>query len=336
MTQHAIESGDLAPNPAGAGDPELATICALGRLMALSPWELISRIELGTATGNLAASCASPGAGDNPPRGGLTGAAFASLASIARSLQRNPLPPLKPGQGTLLPAPSPPAPSARPAEIEPHGDDEPVPALSTWRQPASNDEDRRLRQQVRAGALGLVAALALFVPTLLWLGGWPGAQLAPADGDPMPVRAVETPVPARAIEAPQLPEARPSATTEEGASTAPRKPAGAAELSAAVTAEPAPVVGAVQTKPAAEEVVQEARRRIDSGDVAGARDLLAGVDNDPQGLVGYALAETYDPNMLAAWGARGIAADVAKAKVLYGEALERGNALAGRRLDALQ
>jgi TPR repeat protein len=48
------------------------------------------------------------------------------------------------------------------------------------------------------------------------------------------------------------------------------------------------------------------------------------------------LAETYDPNMLAAWGIRGVAPDVPKAKALYGEALDLGNARARQRLDALQ
>jgi TPR repeat protein len=64
--------------------------------------------------------------------------------------------------------------------------------------------------------------------------------------------------------------------------------------------------------------------------------LLGAPDSQVHGLVAFALAETYDPNMLAAWGTRGVAADVAKAKALYGEALERGVARARRRLEALQ
>ena len=50
----------------------------------------------------------------------------------------------------------------------------------------------------------------------------------------------------------------------------------------------------------------------------------------------FALAETYDPNMLAAWGTRGVAADVAKARALYRKALSLGAERAQVRLDALR
>ncbi len=50
----------------------------------------------------------------------------------------------------------------------------------------------------------------------------------------------------------------------------------------------------------------------------------------------FALAETYDPNMLAAWGTRGVAADVAKARALYRKALSLGAERAQVRLDALK
>jgi TPR repeat protein len=50
----------------------------------------------------------------------------------------------------------------------------------------------------------------------------------------------------------------------------------------------------------------------------------------------FALAETYDPNMLAAWGTRGVTADVARARALYQKALGLGVASAQNRLDALK
>jgi hypothetical protein len=89
-------------------------------------------------------------------------------------------------------------------------------------------------------------------------------------------------------------------------------------------------------RPSPEPLVQEARERIERGDVAGARDLLANADTDPTGLVLFALGESYDPNMLAAWGMRGISADIEKAKGLYAAALSLGYAAARQRLDALQ
>jgi len=85
-----------------------------------------------------------------------------------------------------------------------------------------------------------------------------------------------------------------------------------------------------------EPLVQEARQRIERGDVPGARDLLAHAETDPSGLVLFTLAETYDPNMLAAWGMRGISSDIDKAKGLYAAALSLGYAAATQRLDALQ
>jgi len=54
-----------------------------------------------------------------------------------------------------------------------------------------------------------------------------------------------------------------------------------------------------------EEVLAQANRRVRSGDVIGARDMLAAAEDGARGPVTFALAETYDPNMLAAWGSRG-------------------------------
>jgi hypothetical protein len=74
------------------------------------------------------------------------------------------------------------------------------------------------------------------------------------------------------------------------------------------------------------DLIAQASRRLESGDVAGARELLAAAEDDTQGLVAFALAETYDPNMLAAWGTQGVAADVARAQALYRKALSLGSA----------
>jgi hypothetical protein len=89
-------------------------------------------------------------------------------------------------------------------------------------------------------------------------------------------------------------------------------------------------------KPSPEALVQEATRRIARGDVSGARDLLAGADNDPRGFVPFILAETYDPNMLAAWDTHDVTPDIEKAKGLYGEALSLGYGAARRRLDLVK
>jgi hypothetical protein len=104
-----------------------------------------------------------------------------------------------------------------------------------------------------------------------------------------------------------------------------------------------------------EEIVAQAARLVSSGDVAGAREMLAAEEgggdvfvrigekrvrvyvagHGAQGPVTFALAETYDPNMLAAWGSLGVTSDVVRAKELYRKALELGVTKANMRLDAL-
>ena len=49
----------------------------------------------------------------------------------------------------------------------------------------------------------------------------------------------------------------------------------------------------------------------------------------------FALAETFDPNMLAAWGTREPFADVVTARSLYSQSLAAGETRAARRLEAL-
>ena len=83
-------------------------------------------------------------------------------------------------------------------------------------------------------------------------------------------------------------------------------------------------------------LLAQAAQRVESGDVEGAREMLADADDGGQGAVSFALAETYDPNMLAAWGTRGVAADAAKARELYQKAFGLGVARAQNRLDALR
>jgi hypothetical protein len=123
------------------------------------------------------------------------------------------------------------------------------------------------------------------------------------------------------------------------------EPRSALETGQASTEQPASALAARFADPqpqAAEgrvridDVLAQAARRVESGDVPGARAILAAGEEGSQGPVSFALAETYDPNMLAAWGSRGVAADVAKARALYRKALNLGIANAQSRLEALQ
>ena len=72
------------------------------------------------------------------------------------------------------------------------------------------------------------------------------------------------------------------------------------------------------------------------GDISGARLLLgrAAASGDARAI--FALAETYDPNRLAALGVRGIRGEPERAKALYAEALAEGVAEARLRLSDLR
>jgi TPR repeat protein len=102
---------------------------------------------------------------------------------------------------------------------------------------------------------------------------------------------------------------------------------------------PPPVAAKFAPPPSAahqpNELIARASRLLKSGDVAGAREMLAEAEDGTQGLIAFALAETYDPNMLAAWGTQGVAADVARAQTLYRKAMSLGISAARGRLEAL-
>ena len=275
-----------------------------------------------------------------------TNAGLTSLASLisAVSAQRTLAPTAKDGLSALSYAKRSDrtAVLAEPGPGEASADDEPMPIPSTWREP-SYDDDRSYRQQMGAALLGLAAGLMIVVPTVLWMSGWFEARRSnPA-----------TPHITAAIE-PKIPEVRtmkvqvhPVEKSEAAAqyvtgSVAPRAkieavPAvadqPAASALAAKFAEPSPAdVQAHQHN----DLIAQASRRLENGDVLGAREMLAAAEDGSQGPVLFALAETYDPNMLAAWGTRGVAADVARARALYRKALSLGVASAHGRLEALK
>ena len=231
-------------------------------------------------------------------------------------------------------------------------DDEPMPIPSTWRQPFPQEDDRWFRQQMGAAVLGLIAGLMIVVPAVLWLSGFfspqksgptAAARVAPsaADARAAPetkvadVKTVRVPVRpmdlVRPVEKP--PESAAQFVTANVEQPRP----------ASIEAKPPPQVPVIATarlidpnKARIDGLLAQAAQRIDSGDITGAREMLAGADDGGQGAVSFALAETYDPNMLAAWGTRGVAADAAKARALYHKAFDLGVAQAQKRLDALR
>jgi hypothetical protein len=83
------------------------------------------------------------------------------------------------------------------------------------------------------------------------------------------------------------------------------------------------------------DLMKDGLRLIAGGDVGGARKAFSRAASTGDAAATMALAETYDPNMLAAWGARDIKPDVGTARMLYGKALDAGIAKARTRLEAL-
>lgn len=280
----------------------------------------------------LAAAIAQKQAGR--PGGLATGSELASLASLITGTERSHTPAYKDGLSSLSYTPVPPqsghALARDTIESELPHDDEPMPIPSTWRQPAAHDEDRWFRQQMGAAVLGLGAGLVIVVPTVLWLSGWlSGAHKAKPAGSSVVAQMVPDVKPVKV-------QVRPVDKPSEAAAA--QFVTGSVEMPRAAPAPVAPVASrpAEPARPTADDVVSTAKRRIESGEVAAAREMLADTDGGTQGAAWFILAETYDPNMLAAWGTRGVAADVAKARALYAKAQQAGAPRAQARLDALR
>lgn len=306
---------DACSTAPGKGDPELARICELREAMALSPQELIAKLTSDAEAMGVADPAADGALGGNLPRSFAAIPGLANLASIVTSLQGNPLPLLRAEAEVALAGHAPP-PLPQASEASPtHQGDEPMPSPSARHATAPGGQNRSLRQKVFAAGLGLIIGLALVAAGLLWVGSSYRSQVheaAPISDRP-----------------PNLGEGAPAAAKVE---LAPREDVIGLAASEANEALDRPATARSSPEP----LVEEARQRIERGDVTGARDLLANANADASGLVLFTLAETYDPNMLAAWDMRGISPDIDRAKWLYAEALSLGYAAARQRLEALQ
>jgi hypothetical protein len=288
----------------------------------------------------LAQSIAQGQSGKRPPGAAATGSELASLAALVSASQNQRSQPYRDGLSSLSyarpahsPPPAPMQAAAAPSLLvtEPHHEDEPMPIPSTWRQPTLSDDDRWYRQQLGAAALGLIAGLVVVVPAVLYLSfGWSQAKKAPrtptAEQQPsvrmVDVKPVPVPVPAKVHVAASA-GPRPAAVEEPppGARSAPI---------------PAPVPKAEPARSRADDLLEQAKRRIDKGDIPGAREILQTPETATSGPMTFMLAETYDPNMLAARGIRQPnIADNMRAKALYRKAHDLGEERAQQRLDWL-
>jgi hypothetical protein len=84
------------------------------------------------------------------------------------------------------------------------------------------------------------------------------------------------------------------------------------------------------------QILAVAERFVATGDILAARAMLSDTAAAGDGRALFALAETYDPHLLASWNARNIEASESYAKLLYEAALKAGVTDAQTRLDALK
>jgi hypothetical protein len=233
--------------------------------------------------------------------------------------------------------------------VSEHHDDEPMPIPSTWRQPVNSDDERWYRQQVGAAALGLLAGLIVVVPSVLWLSGWLGGPQTKAGRQPLADQSTSIKVAdVKTVRVVPI-EKTENASQYVAAAVDPRQTAVGPQPSAvekppvvvpapppaAVLAPPPPPKVIEPPRPRIEDLVAEAKQRISMGDMAGARSVLANAQDLAPGPIAFALAETYDPNMLASWQTRGVPAEPEKAKALYMRAREFGDSRAQQRIDWL-
>lgn len=165
-----------------------------------------------------------------------------------------------------------------------------------------------MRFQIAMGVVGYVAGLALVVPAVFWLIGQGSGAVGTSQSSPPSLSAT-----IRSDAAAGLTEARVPAPL----------PAPTLQL-----APPAATAGLPL-------ILNAAREEIRVGRIASARRLLEPADLAENGEARFMLAETYDPNVLAALGATGVMAETSMARRHYEAASRLGIEAAARRLEAL-
>jgi hypothetical protein len=198
-----------------------------------------------------------------------------------------------------------------------------------------------------SGARGATPVPATDKPATASLptGDKPVTATAPSDGRPATAVAGQEPPPpshgpVARVKLPDTGGATQVSATEKPA-TVPL-PARDKPTMAAVPADdrPATLPGrpAAET-PASAEVVRllsRARVLLSQGNIGTARIVLDRAAESGNAPALFALAETYDPIILAAWGTFGTQGDAARARDLYAKALAGGVGAAGDRLNALR
>ena len=98
---------------------------------------------------------------------------------------------------------------------------------------------------------------------------------------------------------------------------------------------PRPLGLGASGNPEAARLLTRAKLLLSQGNVGAARLVLEHIAESGNASALFALAETYDPSVLSAWGTVGTQSDIAKARELYGRAFDGGVREAKDRLNSL-
>lgn len=241
-------------------------------------------------------------------------------------------------------------------------EDGPVQLPSAWLKQPKASRSHWLHEQTRAAGFGLALGLAVVVPLVLILTGTIGehgrfdltaagksstgkAVLAANTASLAPTTRSADDLQPSALSKPRLVSTTPMTIAPPAAEAQPQpveaRVTEAKPMETVAALAPTVIAPQVATAPAAPrderaELVAQATARIAAGDIVAARELLGRAAASGDGAATLALAETFDPNMLAAWGAKGAAPDVGTARRLYRYAVTAGVPRAQLRLDALE
>jgi hypothetical protein len=125
------------------------------------------------------------------------------------------------------------------------------------------------------------------------------------------------------------------AMASDAATSLPKSDKPMAVAAKPATGVPRPTAPEVAGNPEAARLMARASLLLSQGNVGAARMVLKRVAETGNASALFALAETYDPRVLSAWGAVGTQSDIAKARELYGKASAGGVHEAKDRLNAL-
>lgn len=249
-------------------------------------------------------------------------------------------------------------------------DDEPMPIPSTWHDGRDRDGDRAttVSEEMHAALLGFAIGLLIVVPIVLavtgrletvitatrhatdqfitasvdwagidWtngVGGFADPGQSPATGSGSATLAPSDNLRPADADTLKMPEPLPEPEAEL-AGLLTRRMVSAESYGTSTRTVSANTAASAPNRRSAEAALMESKALIAAGDVLSARNVLQAARTNTSGPILFALAETYDPNVLKSWGVADTSPDSETARGLYMLALMAGMSEAKARVDAL-